>query len=134
MKVSRNRLRIGLLTSLVFALAACQASNATHAGSAGAMPIVASNAGESGILAFAQAACGGCHAVRPNTLSPNPASPAFAEIANRMGLSQASLATWLSDAHNYPEDMDFDLDSKQIDALAAYILTLRDPAYRAPIS
>jgi mono/diheme cytochrome c family protein len=82
----------------------------------------------------AQAACGGCHAVRPDALSPNPGSPAFAEIANKPEVTQSSLATWLRDAHNYPEDMDFDLNAAQVDALAAYILTLRDPAYKSPIS
>ncbi|MFN7158467.1 MAG: hypothetical protein ACK4MR_07210, partial [Erythrobacter cryptus] len=59
--------------------------------------------------AFIEAACGGCHAVEPPFLSPNPAAPSFAAIANRPGLSQTSLADWLADAHNYPEQMDFTL-------------------------
>jgi cytochrome c553 len=82
--------------------------------------------------AFVEAACGGCHAVEPPFLSPNPASPSFAAIANRQGLSQTSLADWLADAHNYPEDMDFTLTRKQIDAIAAYMVSLRDAGYVPP--
>jgi mono/diheme cytochrome c family protein len=79
--------------------------------------------------AFVEAACGGCHAVEPPFLSPNPASPSFAAIANRNGLSEKSLGDWLADAHNYPEDMDFTLTRKQIDQIAAYMVTLRDAGY-----
>jgi mono/diheme cytochrome c family protein len=79
--------------------------------------------------AFVEAACGGCHAVEPPFLSPNPHSPSFAAIANRPGLSEKSLAAWLAEAHNYPEDMDFTLTSAQIDQIAAYMITLRDAGY-----
>ena len=79
--------------------------------------------------AFIEAACGGCHAVEPPFLSPNPASPSFAAIANRQGLSEKSLGDWLADAHNYPEDMDFTLTRAQIDQIAAYMVTLRDAGY-----
>ena len=79
--------------------------------------------------AFVEAACGGCHAVEPPFLSPNPASPSFAAIANRRGLSEKSLADWLAEAHNYPEDMDFTLTRAQIDQIAAYMVTLRHAGY-----
>lgn len=79
--------------------------------------------------AFVEAACGGCHAVEPPFLSPNPASPSFAAIANRRGLSEASLADWLAEAHNYPEDMDFTLTRPQINQIARYMVTLRDAGY-----
>lgn len=79
--------------------------------------------------AFIEAACGGCHAVEPPFLSPNPASPSFAAIANRQGLSEKSLGDWLADAHNYPEDMDFTLTRAQIDQIAAYMVTLRNAGY-----
>jgi mono/diheme cytochrome c family protein len=79
--------------------------------------------------AFIEAACGGCHAVEPPFLSPNPASPSFAAIANRRGLSETSLADWLAGAHNYPEEMDFTLTPAQIDQIAAYMVTLRDAGY-----
>jgi hypothetical protein len=68
--------------------------------------------------AFIEAACGGCHAVEPPFLSPSPASRSFAAIANRRGLSETSLADWLVDAHNYPEEMDFTLTRPQIDQIA----------------
>lgn len=84
------------------------------------------------VLDFAQAACGGCHAVEQPFLSPNPQAPAFADIANRKGLSAETLSTWLQDAHNYPEDMDFDLDDPRASDLTAYILTLRDVHYQPP--
>ena len=79
--------------------------------------------------AFVEAACGGCHAVEPPFLSANPASPSFAAIANRRDMSEKSLGDWLADAHNYPEDMDFTLTRKQIDQIAAYMVTLRDAGY-----
>ncbi|MCB2048203.1 MAG: hypothetical protein KDE32_08240 [Novosphingobium sp.] len=127
--------RLAAIAMLTLALTACQTASEPAAPASSVDTGAAANAQtHSGILAFAQAACGGCHAVEAGSLSPNPASPAFADIANRSGLTQQTLATWLRDAHNYPEDMDFDLYDKQVDALSEYILTLRDPNYRAPIS
>ena len=79
--------------------------------------------------AFIEAACGGCHAVEPPFLSPNPASPSFASIANRPGLSEKSLGDWLEGAHNYPEQMDFTLTRPQIDQIAGYMVTLRHAGY-----
>ncbi len=79
--------------------------------------------------AFVEAACGGCHAVEPPFLSPNPAAPSFAAIANRRGLSETSLADWLAEAHNYPQDMDFPPTPDQIDPIARYMVTLRDAGY-----
>lgn len=79
--------------------------------------------------AFVEAACGGCHAVEPPFLSPNPESPSFAAIANRQGLTGDSLADWLADAHNYPEMMDFDLNRDQIEQIADYMVTLRREDY-----
>lgn len=83
-------------------------------------------------LSFAQGACADCHAVEPPALSPNPEAPAFADIANRKGLTEETLAAFLRDAHNYPEAMDFDLTPDRVDDLSAYILTLRDENYRPP--
>lgn len=79
--------------------------------------------------ALVEGACGGCHAVEPPFLSPNPAAPSFASIADRPGLSQQSLAAWLGEAHNYPEDMDFTLTPRQVDQIAAYTVTLRGAGY-----
>lgn len=77
-------------------------------------------------VSFAQASCGGCHAVEEPGLSPNPASPTFAEIASRPGVTVKTLSSYLRDAHNYPEAMDFELTRQQADALAEYMLTLRE--------
>jgi mono/diheme cytochrome c family protein len=79
---------------------------------------------------FVEAACGGCHATEPPFLSPNPESPSFAAIANREGLTEATLASWLFDAHNYPEQMDFTLTRAQAEAIADYMITLRRADYR----
>jgi len=84
-------------------------------------------------LAFVQASCGGCHAVERLGLSPNPAAPPFAAIANREGLTAETLSAWLTDAHNYPEEMEFYLEPPEVDELVAHILTLRDPNYRPAI-
>jgi len=117
-----------LLLAALAALAACT----TAPGSENPPPMVGkatSPSPDTRAPAFVEAACGGCHAVEPPFLSPNPASPSFAAIANRRGLSEKSLADWLAEAHNYPEDMDFTLTRKQIDQIAAYMVTLRDAGY-----
>ncbi|MCL9998978.1 MAG: cytochrome c [Erythrobacter sp.] len=120
-----------LLLIALTALAAC----ATAPGTGNAPPMVGKSTSPSPDTrapAFVEAACGGCHAVEPPFLSANPASPSFAAIANRPGLSEKSLADWLVDAHNYPEDMDFTLTRKQIDQIAAYMVTLREAGYVPP--
>lgn len=117
-----------ILAAALAALAACT----TTPGSENPPPMVGKSTAPSRDTrapAFVEAACGGCHAVEPPFLSPNPASPSFAAIANRQGLSEKSLGDWLADAHNYPEDMDFTLTRKQIDLIAAYMVTLRGAGY-----
>jgi mono/diheme cytochrome c family protein len=84
-------------------------------------------------LAFVQGSCGGCHAVDRHGVSPNPDAPPFAAIVNRPGLTPETLSIWLRDAHNYPEEMEFYLEGPEVDALVAYMLTLRDPNYRPAI-
>ena len=119
--------RLTLIAAATLALAACQS-----AGSDNPPPMVGKRTAPSADArapAFVEAACGGCHAVEPPFLSPNPASPSFAAIANRRGLSEKSLADWLAEAHNYPEDMDFTLTRPQIDQIAAYMVTLRKAGY-----
>ena len=120
-------LAFALLAALLPALAACQAP-----GSENPPPMVGkatSPSRDTRAPAFVEAACGGCHAVEPPFLSPNPRSPSFAAIANRHGLSEKSLADWLAEAHNYPEQMDFTLTRPQIDQIAAYMVTLRNAGY-----
>lgn len=116
-----------LLAAPLLALAACQTS-----GPANPPPMLGKSTSPSPDTrapAFIEAACGGCHAVEPPFLSPNPRSPSFASIANRRGLSEKSLGDWLAEAHNYPEDMDFTLTRPQIDQIAAYMVTLRQAGY-----
>ncbi|MFC3102051.1 c-type cytochrome [Altererythrobacter lauratis] len=84
------------------------------------------------VLAFAQAACGGCHAVEADAISPVAEAPEWPRIVNTAGLTRDSLRTWLVDAHNYPEEMDFTLDPPQVDDLVDYMLTLQRADYRPP--
>jgi len=120
--------RLTFIAAAALALAAC----ATAPGTDNPPPMVGhstSPSADTRAPAFVEAACGGCHAVEPPFLSPNPASPSFAAIANRRGLSEKSLADWLAEAHNYPEDMDFTLTRPQIDQIAHYMVSLRNAGY-----
>lgn len=83
-------------------------------------------------LAFARANCAACHAVEGEA-SPRPEAPAFAAIINTPELTADTLRPWLQNSHNFPEIMNFAIEPEQIDDLAAYMLTLKDPAYRPPI-
>jgi len=76
-------------------------------------------------LLIAKDSCGGCHQTRRNGSSPNPDAPPFADIANREGLTAEALSSWLRDSHNYPAEMGFYLDQRQIDNLAVYMIALR---------
>lgn len=51
-------------------------------------------------------------------------------MVNKEGLTDTTLTYWLRHSHNFPEVMNFEVDAKQVDALAAYMLTLRDPPVR----
>lgn len=62
-------------------------------------------------------------------LSPNPDAPTFASIANRDGLTQDTLATWLADAHDYPAVMEFNLSPAQGEMIAQHMLTLKSADY-----
>ena len=77
-------------------------------------------------LRLAEARCSGCHAVTPGQVSPNADPPPFASIAQRSGLTQSSAGNWLGQSHNFPDQMDFYLDSDQAEQLATYLLTLRE--------
>jgi mono/diheme cytochrome c family protein len=80
--------------------------------------------------AFAKASCSGCHAIGPSGVSSRSNAPPFADIANRDGLTAETLSFWLRGAHNYPSEMDFQLGERDVQAVVAYMLTLRDPNYR----
>lgn len=82
--------------------------------------------------AFAQATCGGCHAVGRYGRSSLSNAPPFPAIVNQEGVTAETLSFWLRGAHNYPREMDFYLLERDVDGLVAYMLTLRDPNYRRP--
>ena len=82
--------------------------------------------------AFAEAQCSGCHGVVGDLSSSNPDAPPFAAIANQEGLTEETLSTWLRGAHNYPAEMNFYLNERQVNELVAYFLSLRSPNYRRP--
>ena len=117
-------LKAPLLIVLSFGAAACQ-------------PLTPDSLGQtpqqSRGLAFAWASCGGCHSVERVGLSSNADAPPFAQIVNQEGLTQATLASWLRDAHNYPAEMEFRLEGSQVDDLVSYMLALRNPNYRPAI-
>ena len=83
-------------------------------------------------LNYAQASCASCHGVGRSARSPNSSAPPFEVIVNREGLTAETLSFWLRGAHNYPREMDFYLGDREVEALVAYMLTLRDPNYRRP--
>jgi hypothetical protein len=116
-----------ILAAPLLALAACQTP-----GSENPPPMVGKRTAPSADTrapAFIEAACGGCHAVQPPFLSPNPQAPSFEAIANRRGVTDETLGDWLTDAHNYPDVMDFDLEPRHIEEVAAYMVTLRREDY-----
>ena len=84
-------------------------------------------------FAFAQARCASCHNVTGGQVSPNPIAPLFEAIANTRGRTYDTLKAWLRESHNYPEQMDFEIDAKQIENLTDYMLTLKSQDYRPPI-
>ncbi len=84
-------------------------------------------------LLFVKTHCAACHGVTSGQISTNQKAPPFESIVNVRGLTENSMKTWLRDSHNYPEQMDFEIDAKRIDELAAYMLTLKSPDYRPPI-
>ena len=120
-----------LLPSITaFALSACalaprQDSEATPPAPEASSPPNAQDGVTAG-LRLAEAQCSGCHAVTPGQVSPNSDAPPFASIAQRPGLTQSSASGWLRESHNFPDQMNFYLESDQTEQLATYLLTLRE--------
>lgn len=85
------------------------------------------------VVAFAQAACGGCHAVEHDALSPDVMAPEWPNIVNSPEVTADTLRRWLIDAHNYPEEMDFELNRPQIEELVTYMMSLKRSGYEPPI-
>ncbi|MFW2351207.1 hypothetical protein [Qipengyuania sp.] len=107
------------------ALVACQTTGAGEP--APAASAVAADG--SAVPTYVTAICGECHAVRPNSVSPNPQAPNWVDIANSPGLTRETLVVFLSDAHNYPMQMDVDLVDEDIEIIADYMMTLQTDDY-----
>ena len=122
-----------LRLSLV-ALALLAAGSAVAASSAASRPKepAVSTSAKRG-QALAEARCAACHAVTPNAPSPNPEAPSFDDIANREGLTTATLRGYLRDAHNYPDAMNFRIGSREVRDLSAYIVTMKYPGHKPAI-
>ena len=112
------------LSCLILALPAC----GHYPAAAPTSPVTATQG-----KAFAESTCASCHATGPHGRSPNPDAPPFADIVNQEGLTAATLAAFLRDAHNYPQEMQFALEPGDVDRLVAFMLQLKDPNYRPPI-
>jgi mono/diheme cytochrome c family protein len=72
--------------------------------------------------ALADAWCASCHQVAPGGTATD-AAPAFPTIANDPGMTQQRLRGWLVAPH--PPMPDFHLTRAEIDAIIAYLETLR---------
>ena len=81
---------------------------------------------------LAYSSCSACHAIDTNGTSRRSNAPPFPVIVNQEGLTADTLSVWLRGAHNYPGEMDFYLNDAKVDALVAYMLTLKDPKFRRP--
>lgn len=105
----------------------CQTNGSSVETAAPAAPVVAST--QETVPVFVTAICGDCHAVKTNEISSNPQAPGFADIANSPGVTRETLIAFLSDAHNYPMQMDVDLVDEDIELIAEYMLTLQSDDY-----
>ena len=74
---------------------------------------------------FIVGVCGECHAVTANGVSPIADAPEFGDIANTPGLTRETLEAFLSDAHNYPMQMDLDLDQTDIKSIVDHIMGMQ---------
>ena len=82
---------------------------------------------------FIVGVCGECHAVTANGVSPIAYAPEFGDIANTPGLTRETLEAFLSDAHNYPMQMDLDLDQTDIKSIVDHIMAMQsDKHMRRP--
>ncbi len=106
-------------------LVACQTTGTAEPAPAASM--VAADG--SAVPTYVTAICGECHAVTADAVSPDPQAPNWVDIANSPGLTRETLVTFLSDAHNYPMQMDVDLADEDIEVIADYMMTLQTDDY-----
>lgn len=114
-----------LASIMALALSACALPSRQASEAGPSAPEAKGPVGLAG-LRLAEARCAGCHAVTTGQVSPNSDAPPFASIARRSGLTQSSASDWLREAHNFPDQMNFYLESDQAEQLATYLLTLRE--------
>ena len=74
-------------------------------------------------LTIARRWCASCHIVEPGGKGSDAARP-FAQVANDPDFTLDGLRAWLSDPH--PPMPSLTLSNEEIDALTAYIVSLRD--------
>ncbi len=111
------------LIAMLGSLTACQSADSPPA-------VIAAAPAPVPVPDLVQGVCGDCHGVQAPFISPNPAAPPFDAIANRRGLSERTLASWLIDAHNYPDLMEFELSREEAQVVADYMVTLQRNDYR----
>ena len=76
-------------------------------------------------LRIARAVCAECHLVdKVPGLSPNPAAPTFAQIANTPGMSSAALTVALRTSHEKMPNVI--ITGSDLSDVVAYILSLRE--------
>lgn len=114
----------------VFVLAASQAYADESSRTSSAPPAQSEPATQDAVPLLVSATCAGCHAVEPGAESPLANTPTFVDIANRDGLTKETLTRYLSDAHNYPDQMDVEVDAADIEVVTDYILSLRTSDYK----
>jgi mono/diheme cytochrome c family protein len=74
--------------------------------------------------ALARRWCAACHVVAADQTAAGDAAPSFRAIANDPTRTENALRTWLADPH--PPMPNPGLSADQIEAVIAYIATLRD--------
>ncbi len=116
--------RLVLLWSAIV-LAGCTMPSREPPAPTAAQPLAAGDPQIARGLAFAEAQCSGCHAVRRGEDSPNPQAPGFAAVADEMGFTVASLREFFLDRHDFPGMMSIQLEEEEADEVAAYIMSLR---------
>ncbi|MCI0431907.1 MAG: cytochrome c, partial [Rhodospirillales bacterium] len=67
--------------------------------------------------------CSGCHVVEPGGTSGSDVAPPFPVVAQHPSLTADQLRAWL--AHPHPPMPNLNLTREEIEALVAYILSLR---------
>jgi mono/diheme cytochrome c family protein len=111
-------LRRFLLSALLLLAASLGASPGRAAGPL-AMPAPGTEKG----LALARAWCANCHAVESGDTAPFADIPTFAAVARQPSTTAPALHAFLSTPHG---DMpDIKLKSDELDAIVAYILSLK---------